>query len=104
LGDSHDGVWNLFEEIGSTAVEQEILTGIISRESVQSWWVTQILKPQRHFFGRSARFTSALFVDLKKSLHKNRYLKKSIQDESLTTVFFSQEGFCSMVLALWDRL
>jgi len=25
LGDGHDGVWNLFEEIGSTAIRQEIL-------------------------------------------------------------------------------
>jgi len=40
LGDGHDGVWNLFEEIGSTAIRQEILVSS-QRESVQSWWVTQ---------------------------------------------------------------
>jgi len=41
LGDGHDGVWNLFEEIGSTAIRQEILDWYHQRESVQSWWVTQ---------------------------------------------------------------
>jgi len=52
LGDGHDGVWNLFEEIGSTSIRQEILDWYHLKEICkQSWWVTQIvLKPQRHFF------------------------------------------------------
>jgi len=49
FGRYHDGVWNLFEEIGSTAIIGNFRLVSSQRESVQSWWVTQRLKAAETF-------------------------------------------------------
>ncbi len=48
LGDGHDGVWNLFEEIGSTAIRQEILDWYHLKENQYiGWWVAQTPESRR---------------------------------------------------------
>jgi len=71
LGDGHDGVWNLFEEIGSTAIRQEILDWYHLKENLYKVGGSlKRLKAAETFLWQGLDLASALFVDLKKSLHK----------------------------------
>jgi hypothetical protein len=48
LGNGHDGVWNLFAEIGSTEMRQEILDWYHQcRKSLQGGWVDKTVKSCR---------------------------------------------------------
>jgi len=97
LGDGHDGVWNLFEEIGSTAIRQEILDWYHLKENLYKVGGSlKRLKAAETFLARSARFSKRTICRFEKKSAQNfiSYLK-SIQDESLTTSIFSRR-FCSI--------
>jgi len=67
LGDGHDGVWNLFEEIGSTAIRQEILDWYHLKENLYKVGGSlKRLKAAETFRQGQLDLASALFVDLKK--------------------------------------
>ncbi len=99
LGDGHDGVWNLFQEIGTQQQRQEILDwyhlkenlckvgGSIKRLKAAESLLWQGLVPE----------AIALFVDLKKKPAQNfiNYLKKH-SERIVNYEYFSSEGFCSI--------
>lgn len=107
LGDGHDGVWNLFEEIGSTAIRQEILDwyhlkenlykigGSLKRLKAAETFLWQGQIELAIAYGRAA--LNALFADLKKSLPKiSSTTLKSIHGRIVNYEYFSQEGLCSI--------
>jgi len=65
----HDGVWNLFEEI-STAIRQEILDWYHLKENLYKVGGSLKRLKAAETFLCQLDLASALFVDLKKSLHK----------------------------------
>jgi len=71
LGDGHDGVWNLFE-IGSTAIRQEILDWYHLKENLYKVGgsLKRLKAAETFLWQGQLDLASALFVDLKKSLHK----------------------------------
>jgi len=71
LGDGHDGVWNLFEEIGSTAIRQEILDWYHLKENLYKVGGSlKRLKAADISLARSARFSKRTICRFEKSLHK----------------------------------
>jgi len=68
LGD-HDGVWNLFEEIGSTAIRQEILDWYLKENLYKVGGSLKRLKADISL-ARSARFSKRTICRFEKSLHK----------------------------------
>ena len=108
LGDGHSGVWNLFEEIGTTVTRQEILDWYHLKENLYKvggslkrlktaetfLWSGQI----ESAIGASADAKRiALFIDLKKKPAQNfiKYLKKHSK-RIINYGYLSSEGLCSI--------
>jgi hypothetical protein len=67
LGDGHDGVWNLFAEIGSTAIRQEILDWYHLKENLYKVGGSlKRLKAAETFLWQGQSESAHAFVDLKK--------------------------------------
>ena len=99
LGDGHDGVWNLFQEIGSTEGRQEILDWYHLKENLYKVGGSlKRLKAAETFLWQGQVLEAiALFTDLIKKSAQNfiKYLKK----HSLRIVnyqYFSSEGLSSI--------
>jgi hypothetical protein len=99
LGDGHDGVWNLFQEISNTQQRQEILDWYHLKENLYKVGGSlKRLKAAETFLwqGRLEEAT-ALFVDLTKKSAQNfiNYLTKHSQ-RIINYQDFSSEGLCSI--------
>jgi hypothetical protein len=99
LGYGHDGVWNLFEEIGSTAIRQEILDWYHLKENLYKVSGSlKCLKAAETFLWQGQLdLAGALFVDLKKKPAQNfiSYLKKH-SGRIVNYEYFCTEGLCSI--------
>lgn len=99
LGDGHDGVWNLFAEIGSTEMRQEILDWYHLKENLYKVGgsIKRLKVAEKLLWQGQAELASALFVDLKKKSAINfiAYLKKH-SARIINYEYFSQSGFCSI--------
>lgn len=99
LGDGHDGVWNLFQEIGNLAQRQEILDWYHLKENLcKVGGAIKRLKVAENLLWQGlVQEAIALFVDLKKKSAQNfiNYLKKHSQ-RIVNYEYFSSEGLCSI--------
>lgn len=99
LGDGHDGVWNLFKEIGTIAIRQEILDWYHLKENLYKVGGSlKRLKAAETFLWQGhLELAIALFVDLKKKPAQNfiSYLQKH-SERIVNYEYFSQEGLCSI--------
>lgn len=99
LGDGHDGVWNLFQEIGDTLQRQEILDWYHLKENLYKVGGSlKRLKAAEAFLWQGrVQEASALFADLTKKPAQNfiNYLKKHSQ-RLVNYQDFSLEGLCSI--------
>lgn len=99
LGDGHDGVWNLFAEIGSAAHRQEILDWYHLKENLYKVGgsLKRLKAAETFLWQGQIEPAIALFVDLKKKPAQNllNYLKKH-SERIVNYEYFSSEGFCSI--------
>lgn len=99
LGDGHDGVWNLFKEIGSTAIRQEILDWYHLKENLYKVGgsLKRLKAAETFLWQGQLDLAIALFVDLKKKPAQNfiSYLKKH-SGRIVNYEYFSTEGLCSI--------
>jgi hypothetical protein len=99
LGDGHDGVWNLFQEIGSTAQRQEILDWYHLKENLYKVGgsLKRLKAAETFLWQGQIESASALFVGLTKKSAQNfiNYLKKHFL-RIVNYQYFSQEGLCSI--------
>ena len=102
LGDGHDGVWNLFQEIGNNRQRQEILDWYHLKENLDKVGGSLKRLKAAETFLWLGRITDAiaLFVELTKKPAQNfiNYLKK----HSIRLVnyqYCSSEGLCSKRLS-----
>ena len=72
LGDGHDGVWNLFEEIGFLAIRQKILDWYHLKQNLYKVGgsLKRLKAAETFLWQGQIELAIALFVDLKKSLSK----------------------------------
>jgi len=73
LGDGHDGVWNLFAEIGSTAIRQEILDWYHLKENLYKVGgsLKRLKAAETFLWQGQSELALTLFVDLKKKPAQN---------------------------------
>ena len=99
LGDGHDGVWNLFAEIGSTAHRQEILDWYHLKENLYKVGgsLKRLKAAETFLWQGQIESAIALFVDLKKKPAQNllNYLRKH-SGRIVNYEYFSSEGLCSI--------
>ncbi len=99
LGDGHDGVWNLFEEIGSTTNRLEILDWYHLKENLYKVGgsLKRLKAAEKFLWQGQIESAIALFTDLKKKSAQNlvNYLKKH-SGRIVNYEYFSQEGLCSI--------
>lgn len=99
LGDGHDGVWNLFQEIGSKQQRQEILDWYHLKENLHKVGgsVKRLKAAETFLCLGQVQSASALFANLKKNSAQNfiSYLKKHSK-RIVNYKYFSQEGLCSI--------
>lgn len=99
LGDGHDGVWNLFAEIGSTAIRQEILDWYHLKENLYKVGgsLKRLKAAETFLWLGQIESAKALFTDLKKKSAQNfiNYLKKHCQ-RIVNYKYFSEVGLCSI--------
>lgn len=99
LGDGHDGVWNLFKEIGSTTIRQEILDWYHLKENLYKVGgsLKRLKAAETFLWQGQLDLAIALFVDLKKKPAQNfiSYLKKH-SGRIVNYQYFSTEGLCSI--------
>ncbi len=99
LGDGHDGVWNLFEEIGFPAIRQEILDWYHLKENLYKVGgsLKRLKAAETFLWQGQSELALALFVDLKKKPAQNfiNYLKKHSK-RIVNYKYFSQECSCSI--------
>jgi hypothetical protein len=107
LGDGHDGVWNLFQEIGTRQQRQEILDWYHLKENLYKVGgsLKRLKAAETFLWQGQIESASALFVDLKKKPAQNfiKYLKKH-SNESLTTSIFPKKAYAQLVRALLNLL
>jgi hypothetical protein len=99
LGDGHDGVWNLFQEIGSTSGRQEILDWYHLKENLYKVGgsLKRLKAAETFLWQGQVQSTIALFVDLTKKSAQNfiHYLKKHLK-RIVNYQYLSIEGLCSI--------
>ena len=99
LGDGHDGVWNLFQEIGSTQQRQEILDWYHLRENLYKVGgsLRRLKAAEAFLWQGQVQCAAALFVDLTKKSAQNfiNYLKKH-SARIVDYQYFAREGLCSI--------
>jgi hypothetical protein len=99
LGDGHDGVWNLFQEIGSEQQRQEILDWYHLKENLYKVGgsIKRLKAAETFLWLGQIESAIALFVDLKKKPAQNfiNYLKKHSQ-RIVNYEYLSEEGLCSI--------
>ncbi|MEH2321197.1 ISKra4 family transposase [Nostoc sp.] len=99
LGDGHDGVWNLFQEIGSEKQRQEILDWYHLKENLYKVGgsIKRLKAAESLLWQGRVNSAIALFVDLKKKPAQNfiNYLKKH-SERIVNYKYFSSEGLCSI--------
>ena len=99
LGDGHDGVWNLFAEIGSTEMRQEILDWYHLKENLYKVGgsIKRLKVAETLLWQGQTELASELFIDLKKKPAINfiAYLKKH-STRIINYEYFSQSGLCSI--------
>jgi hypothetical protein len=99
LGDGHDGVWNMFQEIASTEQRQEILDWYHLKENLYKVGgsLKRLKAAETLLWQGQIQPAIALFVDLTKKPAKNfiNYLKKH-SARIVNYQSFSQEGLCSI--------
>lgn len=99
LGDGHDGVWNLFAEIGSSEMRQEILDWYHLKENLYKVGgsIKRLKVAETLLWQGQTELASELFVDLKKKPAINfiAYLKKH-STRIINYEYFSQSGLCSI--------
>ncbi len=99
LGDGHDGVWNLFQEIGDTEQRQEILDWYHLKENLYKVGgsIKRLKAAETFLWLGQVQEAIALFVDLTKKQAKNfiNYLKKH-SERIVNYLYFSQEALCSI--------
>ncbi len=99
LGDGHDGVWNLFEEISLSTQRQEILDWYHLKENLYKVGgsLKRLKKAQTFLWQGQAESAIALFTDLKQKPAQNfvNYLKKHTE-RIVNYEFFSNVGICSI--------
>lgn len=99
LGDGHDGVWNMFQEIASTEQRLEILDWYHLKENLYKVGgsLKRLKAAETLLWQGQIQPASALFVDLTKKPAKNfiNYLKKH-SARIVNYQSFSQEGLCSI--------
>lgn len=99
LGDGHDGVWNLFQEIGTEQQRQEILDWYHLKENLckVGGSIKRLKATENLLWQGRVQEAIALFVDLKKKSAQNfiRYLKKH-SERIVNYEYFSSEGLCSI--------
>ena len=73
LGDGHDGVWNLFQEIGTTDGRQEILDWYHLKENLHKVGgsLKRLKAAEAFLWQGQVQSTIALFVDLTKKSAQN---------------------------------
>ena len=99
LGDGHDGVWNLFQEIGSPPLRQEILDWYHLKENLYKVGgsLKRLKAEEALLWQGQVQSVIALFIDLTKKPAQNfiNYLKKHSQ-RIVNYKYFSIEGLCSI--------
>lgn len=99
LGDGHDGVWNLFQEIGSTVQRQEILDWYHLKQNLYQVGgsLKRLKAAEALLWQGQLQSAIALFVDMTKKPAQNfiNYLKKHTE-RIVNYEYFSTEGLCSI--------
>ena len=99
LGDGHDGVWNLFQQIGTTQQRQEILDWYHLKENLYKVGgsLKRLKAAETYLWQGRVEEASALFVNLKKKSAQNfiNYLKKHLE-RIVNYQYFSSESLCSI--------
>lgn len=99
LGDGHDGVWNLFQEIGSAGQRQEILDWYHLKENLYKVGgsLKRLKAAETFLWSGQVQSASALFVNLTKKPAQNfiNYLKKH-SERIVNYQYFSTLGLCSI--------
>lgn len=99
LGDGHDGVWNLFEEIGKNGQRQEILDWYHLRENLYKVGgsLKRITKAEAMLWRGEVDGAMALFADFRRKQARNfrNYLDKH-RNRIVNYEFFQAESLCSI--------
>jgi hypothetical protein len=99
LGDGHDGVWNLFAEIGFPAIRQEILDWYHLKENLYKVGgsLKRLKAAETFLWQGQIESAIALFADFLKKPAQNfiNYLKKHYH-RIVNYEYFSQSGLCSI--------
>jgi len=99
LGDGHDGVWNLFQEIGNAEQRQEILDWYHLKENLYKVGgsIKRLKAAETFLWYGEVQSASDLFVNLTKKPAQNfiNYLKKH-SERIVNYQYFSTIGLCSI--------